>query len=192
MVLKLSSRDLIVGAGGALLSGVVVWLLTEKVDLSAQLRALEEIAPKVKEAKEASDRALMASDRALIKSEEAINQAEKAVGSIRDSEKQAKEILSKLKATPLFEKVDESMDELRAVAASVARDEAQKNANKIKLNAWCDCYNASWASSFDSAGWSTCKEGYFMVGLHRSHVNCAAPDNLGCIETAKCCMPCGA
>ena len=47
-----------------------------------------------------------------------------------------------------------------------------------------DCYNHNWWLSFDSKGWSTCNNGYYMTGLYRTSGN-----NLYNIEEAKCCRP---
>ena len=51
-----------------------------------------------------------------------------------------------------------------------------------KHTQYADCYDHNWVLSFDNEGWSTCKEGYFMVGLYRNTCN-----ELFCIEYARCC-----
>ena len=47
-----------------------------------------------------------------------------------------------------------------------------------------DCYNHNWVHSFDHKGWSTCNNGYYMTGLHRS-----SGHNLYNIEESRCCRP---
>jgi len=44
------------------------------------------------------------------------------------------------------------------------------------------CYQANWWKSFNHAGWSKCREPYFLAGLYRS-----ACSSLYCIEVAHCC-----
>lgn len=45
------------------------------------------------------------------------------------------------------------------------------------------CYDGDVSSSFDNAGWSTCKqEGYYVTGFYKSSCNW-----LYCIEKFKCC-----
>ena len=48
---------------------------------------------------------------------------------------------------------------------------------------WGQCYDQDVSSSFDHEGWSSCSEGYYMVGLYRG--NC---DYIQCIDTFKCCQ----
>jgi len=51
-----------------------------------------------------------------------------------------------------------------------------------KHTQYADCYDHNWVLSFDQEGWSTCNEGYFIVGLYRNTCN-----SLFCIEYARCC-----
>jgi len=51
-----------------------------------------------------------------------------------------------------------------------------------KHTQYADCYDQNWYLSFDQEGWSTCNEGYFIVGLYRNTCN-----QLFCIEYARCC-----
>jgi hypothetical protein len=78
----------------------------------------------------------------------------------------------------------------QAKTAQKTANDSLKKLSNLKLNKWCDCYDADWVGSFDRKGWNLCKDGFFLVGLNRNKVNCPAPDLLGCIEYAKCCQPC--
>ena len=49
----------------------------------------------------------------------------------------------------------------------------------------CDQCGGDWWSSFDSAGWSTCKDGCGMAGLYLNSVG--GCKSLYCLEEAKCC-----
>jgi len=68
-----------------------------------------------------------------------------------------------------------------------------------------DCYDASWASTFNSAGWSECMEGYFIAGLYRTgdgpldngfvpegsnnYQGLGGQRGIHQIDMAKCCKP---
>ena len=105
------------GMFGAILSGIIVWAVTENTKLTAELTALKTIAPQIEKTRGAAI-------KAEAQSEEAINRAEKALENVRETEVEAKRIVTNLKATPLFEKVDKSMGELRETAKKAAFEEA--------------------------------------------------------------------
>ncbi|XP_078352126.1 uncharacterized protein LOC144636802 [Oculina patagonica] len=44
------------------------------------------------------------------------------------------------------------------------------------------CYDLDISSSFSSAGWSSCKEGFFMTGFYKGSCN-----SLHCMDTLRCC-----
>jgi hypothetical protein len=53
---------------------------------------------------------------------------------------------------------------------------------KSQVTRWGRCYNHNVWRSFDYQGWSSCRHGYYMVGLYRNSCNA-----LYCLEEFKCC-----
>ena len=49
-------------------------------------------------------------------------------------------------------------------------------------NEYGSCYDEDIWSSFDSAGWASCKESFFMTGFYKSNCNF-----LYCMEELRCC-----
>ena len=121
--ISISSRELIIGGVGALLSGVLVWLFTENIRLTAVIKAqeaVEAIRPDIDEALRLSDKAITEADRALFV-------VKKASKEVDVAHREVQKIITNLKATPLFEKVESSMDELREVAKNEAHKVATEN-----------------------------------------------------------------
>jgi len=48
------------------------------------------------------------------------------------------------------------------------------------------CYTEDWSKSFNSKGWSSCKNGYFLTGLYNSR---GMSQSLSTIEKVQCCKP---
>ena len=107
------------GFFGATLSAIFVSTLTSNIKLTAQLNALKEIEPQVREVQ-------LIATKAKIYSEEAREQASKALQSVRDSAFEAKKMVANVKVAPLLSKASHVMDELRKIAREAAIEIAEK------------------------------------------------------------------
>ena len=129
MNLSLSAKELAFSVVGTLVGGIFVWSLTNNIELGAQLKALENIQPEV-------NAAISSSSGASALSEQALERANSALANARSAEIELNRILTNLNATPLFENIDQSIEQLKEVAAQVAREEAALDLPIGTIMAW--------------------------------------------------------